>query len=86
MTTWCFGPSKRCCVTAKSERRIEVCRTGDLSDNVVALTEEGVPIVQDALLFVVQIEPLGRDVGRLGGGFREGPGCIVTGEDCSGIN
>lgn len=78
--------SKRCSVTAKSERRIDICRAGDFADDIVALTEEGVPIVQDALLFVAQIEPLGRDVGCVSGGFREGPGCIVPGEDCSGIN
>lgn len=78
--------SKRCSVAAKSKRRIHVSRANDFADDVVALAEEGVPIVQDALLFVAQIVPLRRDIGWLSGGFREGPGCIVARKDCSGMN
>lgn len=65
----------------RSEGRVEVGGAGDLADDVVALAEEGVPVVQRALLLVVQVVPFGLHVLGLGGGLGEGARGVVAGED-----
>lgn len=65
----------------RSEGRVEVCGAGDLADDVVALAEEGVPVVERALLLVVQVVPFGLHVLGLGGGLGEGARGVVAGED-----
>jgi hypothetical protein len=71
------GPSTHLQITSKIRRALH--HTHD----IVALGEEGKPVIQHLLLALRQILPLGRDVLRFGAGLCEGARCVVAGERCA---
>ena len=58
----------------------KVGRTLDLADDVVPLGEKGDPVVQDALLLVVEVLPLGGHVLGLGGRLGQCPRSVLASE------
>lgn len=59
---------------------IGVCCADDLADNIVALGEECDPVVQDALLLIVEVLPLGLHILWVCGGESKGTRRILASE------
>ena len=62
-------------------RDSEVCGAGDDADYVVAFCEESFPVGKDFLLFFIESRPVCFYVFGFCGGFAEGVGGVVAGED-----